>query len=366
MTDAAAPTAGPIGEIRIFAGPTPPLGWLNCEGQILPSAAYPELSKVLGVTFGGDADSFALPDLRGRLPVAAAPAAKPVPLPMGTAKGAETVTLTGDQIPAHAHLLSASTSAAVTNVAGPGVVPATMPAEVKGFYVLAEAIHGKPVPMADAALDPGPPAAAHPNLMPALALNFIIAASPEAWNRMAEEGRLGGYDAFVGEVRPFVFGYAPDGWAVCDDTPVSAETWPDLYALIADTYGPLQGEMMALPDLRGRAVMGVGAGPGLTPRQLADVSGATTVALGMDQTPPHVHALMTGSAPGRAMLTPAAGAWLGDKALKGNLFSDAASPTASMTGAVGVNGVGAPHENRQPYMAVNYCIALSGLFPFPT
>lgn len=370
MTDVApppvrplAPSIGPIGEIRIFAGLNPPRGWLTCEGQSLPSAAYPELSQVLGSTFGGNAGFFTLPDFRGRLPVAADPAAKPAPLPMGAAGGAETVTLTGDQIPAHVHDLSASTSPATTNVAGAGVIPAAMAADVKGYYVPAGAGHGKPVPMAAAAIDPGPPAAPHANLMPALALNFIIAATPDAWSWMTEQSYQDGYDVFIGEVRPFAFGYAPDGWAVCDDTPIDMDTWPDLYALIADTYGAHQGTMMFPPDLRGRAVMGVGAGPGLTPRALADASGDASVALVMNQTPSHSHPLMTASAPGKATLSPTAGDWLGDKTLKGNLFSDAATPPAAMTGAVAVSGAGKPHENRQPYQAVNYCIALRGLFP---
>jgi microcystin-dependent protein len=360
-----APSIGPIGEIRIFAGLVPPLGWLTCEGQTLPSAAYPELSKALGSTFG-DATSFTLPDLRGRLPVAANPAAKPVPLPMGTADGAEAVALTGDQIPAHAHGLSASASAATTNVAGAGVIPAAMAAEVKGYYAPSGAVHGKPAPMAAAAIDPGPPAAPHPNLMPALALNFIIAATPDAWRGLTAQSYQDGCDVFVGEVRPFAFGYVPDGWAVCDSNPVSIDACPDLYGLIADTYGARQGTMMYLPDLGGRAVMGAGAGPNLTPRRLGETSGAAKVALVMEHTPSHGHPLMTASAPGGATLAPAAGDWLGDKALKANLFSDAASPPAAMTGAVAVSGGGKPHENRQPYIAVNYCIALRGRFPFPT
>src|ERR1043166_969954 len=96
-----------VGEIRIFAGNFAPAGWMFCEGQLLPISENETLFQLIGTTYGGDGDStFALPDLRGRIPV----------LPgtgfflAGTA-GAEEITLTVNQIPAHSHPLLASINA---------------------------------------------------------------------------------------------------------------------------------------------------------------------------------------------------------------------------------------------------------------
>src|ERR671913_1343199 len=88
-----------IGEIRIFAGTFPPKGWLMCEGQLLPISENDALFTLIGTTYGGDGQStFALPDLRGRVPVHKGSA-----FPLGDKAGVESVTLTTQQIPVHSH-----------------------------------------------------------------------------------------------------------------------------------------------------------------------------------------------------------------------------------------------------------------------
>lgn len=361
---------GPIGEIRIFAGVRPPRGWLICDGRSLALDQYPDLGAVLRTTFGGDAQSFNLPDFRGRLPVATNATnatGKIVPPVLGAIGGVESVTLSADQIPAHTHALSASTSTASSNAAAADAALAGMAADVKGYYVPDRAARRKSVTLAGDVIDPGPVANAHSNLMPALALNFIIAATADAWTWMTEQSFQDGYDVFIGEVRAFAFGYAPAGWAVCDGSPISIDAAFELYLLIADMYGARHGTMMFPPDLGGRALMGAGAGVGLTRRQLAEISGTPDVSLTPDQTPPHTHALAAASASssGKTALTPSENDWLGSEALNAELFSDATTPSTGMSGVLTTSGSGAPHENRQPYMAVNYCIAFAGLFPLP-
>jgi len=369
MSDISPPAPKPIGligEIRIFAGVRPPRGWLICDGTSLPFDQYPDLGAVLETTFGGDAQSFNLPDFRGRLPVASNgtnTTGKIVPPAPGAIGGVESVTLSADEIPAHTHALSASTSPASSNAAAADTALAGMAAEVKGYYVPDPAARQKPVTLASNVIDPGPAANAHSNLMPALALNFIIAATADAWSWMTGQSFQDGYDVFIGEVRAFAFGYAPAGWAVCDGSPISIDSAFELYLLIADLYGERSGTMMFPPDLGGRAPMGAGAGVDLTPRQLAEVSGTPNVSLTPDQTPPHIHALAAAS--GKTVLTPGENDWLGAEALKTNLFSDATTPSTGMTSVLTTSGSGAPHENRQPYMAVNYCIAVAGVFPLP-
>src|SRR5216684_7205997 len=123
-----------VGEIRMFAGNFAPAGWMFCEGQLLPISEYETLFQLIGTTYGGDGQStFALPDLRGRLPIHQGNG-----FILAETGGAETITLTVNQIPAHSHpLLATGASANSTDPstrvlakpdknlyrAGPGTVP---------------------------------------------------------------------------------------------------------------------------------------------------------------------------------------------------------------------------------------------------
>ncbi len=102
-----------VGEIRIFAGNFAPAGWMFCEGQLLPISEYETLFNLIGTTYGGDGQStFALPDLRGRLPIHFGNG-----FTLAETGGVETVTLTVAQIPAHSHSFLATSSLA--NATGP-------------------------------------------------------------------------------------------------------------------------------------------------------------------------------------------------------------------------------------------------------
>ena len=102
-----------VGEIRMFAGNFAPAGWMLCEGQLLPISEYETLFNLIGTTYGGDGQStFALPDLRGRIPIHQGNG-----FILAETGGAEEITLTVNQIPAHSHALLASTS--VANASSP-------------------------------------------------------------------------------------------------------------------------------------------------------------------------------------------------------------------------------------------------------
>ncbi len=102
-----------VGEIRMFAGNFAPAGWMFCEGQLLPISEYETLFQLIGTTYGGDGEStFALPDLRGRIPIHQGNS-----FILAETGGAEEITLTVGQIPAHSHALLASTS--VANASSP-------------------------------------------------------------------------------------------------------------------------------------------------------------------------------------------------------------------------------------------------------
>ena len=108
-----------VGEIRMFAGNFAPAGWMFCEGQLLPISEYETLFQLIGTTYGGDGQStFALPDLRGRIPLHQGNG-----FILAETGGVETVTLTVSQIPAHNHALLASTDPSDAAMARPVCSP---------------------------------------------------------------------------------------------------------------------------------------------------------------------------------------------------------------------------------------------------
>lgn len=107
-----------VGEIRMFAGNFPPVGWMFCEGQLLPISENETLFQLIGTTYGGDGEStFALPDLRGRIPIHQGNG-----FILAETGGAEEITLTVNQIPAHSHALLATIDAAAATAPSPSVV----------------------------------------------------------------------------------------------------------------------------------------------------------------------------------------------------------------------------------------------------
>ena len=103
-----------VGEIRIFAGNFAPAGWMFCDGQLLPISEYETLFNLIGTTYGGDGQStFAVPDMRGRLPIHMGSG-----FVQGQIGGAETVTLSTNQMPAHPHTVLATTNSNTASLPG--------------------------------------------------------------------------------------------------------------------------------------------------------------------------------------------------------------------------------------------------------
>ncbi len=157
-----------VGAIRLCAGNFAPLGWAFCDGSIVPISEFETLFNVIGTTYGGDGEeTFALPDLRGRVPMhqGAGPGLPVVQI--GEKLGSETVTLNTAQIPAHRHLATA-TSAAANPSAGPRGVLANASAAMYGSVV------APTTPMAAGAVSSTGGSQPHDNVAPSLGLNFII------------------------------------------------------------------------------------------------------------------------------------------------------------------------------------------------
>lgn len=173
-------------------------------------------------------------------------------------------------------------------------------------------------------------------------------------------------DPYIGEVRAFGFNFAPVGWAFCDGQLMSISQNTALFSILGTTYGGDGVSNFALPNLQNSAPMHWGSGLGLTPRTLGEVLGSNTVTVTTAQAPAHTHAMQVAQAGGAAQEsgTPSSASWLGNSN-PGQAYSDtkAALDSSLAPNAIGVSGGSQPHQNMQPILALNFCIALEGIFP---
>ena len=175
-------------------------------------------------------------------------------------------------------------------------------------------------------------------------------------------------DPFVAEVRIFPFNFAPTGWAQCNGQlmPISQNT--ALFSLLGTTYGGDGKSTFALPNMQGNAAMHAGYGPGLSNHDLGEMGGSETVTLLESEIPLHNHnhfasdADATSAAPAGELA--AKGMWDSGTAAGVLGAYSALAPNAVMhPQSLSIAGGSLPHNDMQPYLTLNFCIALQGVFP---
>ena len=157
-----------VGEIRMFAGNFPPVGWMFCDGQQMPISENETLFQLIGTTYGGDGEStFALPNLQSRIPMHFGTGPDGVTYQLAEAAGVESVTLTIQQIPAHTHAMTGSTDTATASVATNSVIGKST--AVDAF------INAQPTSnLSPQAVQPQGGSQPHDNMQPFLCINYII------------------------------------------------------------------------------------------------------------------------------------------------------------------------------------------------
>jgi len=170
-------------------------------------------------------------------------------------------------------------------------------------------------------------------------------------------------EPFLGEIRIFAGNFAPTGWALCEGQllPIAQNT--ALFSVLGTTYGGNGQTTFALPDLRGRVVVSFGQGPGLSPYQEGQMGGTETTTLTAAQMPSHSHSVGAtetattndpkGAVPAK-YISPAAGA---------HVYGAQSDGTAMNSAMIGASGGGQPVSTLQPYLVINYIIALQGIYP---
>jgi microcystin-dependent protein len=169
-------------------------------------------------------------------------------------------------------------------------------------------------------------------------------------------------DQFVAEIRIFPFNFPPTGWAFCDGQlmPISQNT--ALFALLGTTYGGDGKSTFALPNMQGNAPMQPGQGQGLSLRDLGEMSGTESITLLTSEMPLHSHSYL-GSNEDSTQGSLTANV-VNAKVVGGALYQSNLAGLGTMNvGALTPAGGSLPHNNMQPYLTLNFCIALQGIFP---
>ena len=167
----------------------------------------------------------------------------------------------------------------------------------------------------------------------------------------------------AGEIAAFAFGYVPAGWAYCNGQMLETAQYPALYAVIGDTYGGDGVGNFALPNLNGRVAVNAGQGPGCSNYAVGQTAGADTVVIDESNLPPHGHTLVGGEVTpyndAQSVATPGGNAMFSTsnpKFLYANSLTDITAFSTGMSDGAG--GPWIPHQNDQPYLTLNICIAL--------
>ena len=167
-------------------------------------------------------------------------------------------------------------------------------------------------------------------------------------------------EPLLGQIQAFGFNFAPRGWAFCNGQLLPISQNQALFALLGTTYGGDGRTTFGLPDLRGRVSFAFGSGPGLSNYVIGEKGGAETVTLNTNQIPSHSHTANAANESansnrptGNVLASP-----------ETNIYRENQAPDTQMhANIIGDTGGGQSHPNIQPFLVINWCIALDGTFP---
>ncbi len=169
-------------------------------------------------------------------------------------------------------------------------------------------------------------------------------------------------EPFIGQIIQAGFNFAPRGYATCDGQILSIAQNTALFSLLGTTFGGDGRVTFGLPDLRGRVPLHQGQGPGLTPRVMGEMSGEENHTLISTEMPMHNHLMNAQSANG-AVKSPSNNYLASVQGTNTNIYATTSSGATMNPQSISLAGGNQPHNNMQPYLVINFCIALQGIFP---
>lgn len=168
-------------------------------------------------------------------------------------------------------------------------------------------------------------------------------------------------EAFVGQIQAFGFNFAPRGWASCNGQLISISQNTALFSLLGTMYGGDGTTTLALPDLRGRSIVGIGQGPGLSDIRQGERAGVESVTLLVSNLPAHNHSVTIGVSTATGEESNPQNKVL---ASHPDAYNTVATPNASLnSGSTSSVGSSSPFGIRNPYLGINICIAMQGIYP---
>jgi microcystin-dependent protein len=174
---------------------------------------------------------------------------------------------------------------------------------------------------------------------------------------------------FLGTIQSFGFNFAPTGWALCNGQTIAISQNTALFSLLGTAYGGNGVSTFQLPNLQGRLPMHQGSGAGLTPRVIGEVGGSENQTLLSNNMPAHNHALnattaaATGATPLNTLLALSNGADNQGTPVTVQVYGPTPTNTTMNPASIGVTGGSIPFSIMPPYLVINFCIALNGIFP---
>jgi microcystin-dependent protein len=172
-------------------------------------------------------------------------------------------------------------------------------------------------------------------------------------------------DAYIGEIRIFCGTFAPAKWMFCSGQILPIRMNTALFSILGTMYGGDGKVTFGLPDLGGSVPISQGAGPGLTPRSVGEMSGSASVSLIQSEMPAHTHLAM-GTQQSGSSNSPEAAAWstysTGRPPVSQSLYAKGGNVTMAPD-ALSPTGQGTAHNNMQPYLSMNFIICVEGIFP---
>ena len=169
-------------------------------------------------------------------------------------------------------------------------------------------------------------------------------------------------EPFLGEIKLVSFGFAPKGWALCNGQTLPINQNQALFALMGTYYGGNGTTNFQLPNLQGLVIVHQGTSPAGWDYTIGHIGGLASVALNTEQIPLHSHSMYVSNV-GASQLDPSSAALAQVPASFGDVFGATRSTSLMPADTLQATGANLPHENRMPYLVLNYVIALQGIFP---
>lgn len=168
---------------------------------------------------------------------------------------------------------------------------------------------------------------------------------------------------YIGQIIAVGFNFTPLGWLPCNGQLIGIAENQALFMLIGTTYGGDGQTTFGIPNLNGRVAIGSGQGPGRTNRQLGEVGGSESVTLAANQAGAHAHSFLASAQSGTTNVQGAAEALATNPQSAAFLYAPPPATVTLSPAAIAPSAGGQPHENRQPYLGINYVICAEGIFP---